>query len=138
MGVPANRSSRTSGRMLCACRRARTSVRHPRGTAMYWGKSDRKLTIEFHCDGRACEPLVPNLRPDAVCLQKGPHLRQTPARYGYVLGQIMAARDHARLGVCRKPHRLRFVELRVLECRQPEKTIQHGGRQATLFHEEKI
>src|SRR6266702_1878384 len=36
---PTNRSSRTSGRMLCACKRAITSVRHPRGTAMCWGKS---------------------------------------------------------------------------------------------------
>jgi hypothetical protein len=39
IGVPANRSSRTSGRILCASRRARVSVRHPRGTAICWTNS---------------------------------------------------------------------------------------------------
>ena len=97
-----------------------------------------KLTIEFHCDRCACEPFVPNFGPDVVHPQKGHYLRQTPARYGNVLGEILAARDHARFGICRKPHRLRLVKLRVLECRQPEQTIQHGRWQALLFHVKKI
>src|ERR1700728_3814077 len=52
-----------------------------------------KQTIEFHCDGCACESLVPNFGPDVVRLQKGDYLRQKPAWYGNVLGKILAARD---------------------------------------------
>jgi len=97
-----------------------------------------KLTIEFRYDWCAREPFFANFGPNVMRAQKGHYLSQTPARHGNVMGEILAARDYARFGICRKPHRLRLVKLRGLECRQPEQTIQHGRWQALLVHVKKI
>ena len=97
-----------------------------------------KLAIEFHCNRGTCEPLVPNFGPDVVRLKKSQYLRKTSPRHGNVLGEILTTCNHARLVICRKPHRLRLVKLGVLKCRLPEQTIQHGRRQTLLFHVKEI
>src|SRR5258708_2242055 len=97
-----------------------------------------KLTIEFRCDRCACEPLVPSFGTDVVRPQKFQYLRQASPRHSNVLREILTTCDDAWLFICRKSHRLRLVQLRILECRQPEQTIQHGWRQASLFHVKKI
>ena len=38
----------------------------------------------------------------------------------FLLGEFLAACDHTRFVIRRKPHRLSLVELRVLKCCQPE------------------
>ena len=46
--------------------------------------------------------------------------------------EILSARDDAWLAVCRKPHRLRFVELGILKRRQPKQPISKSGMQLLL------
>ena len=55
-----------------------------------------------------------------------------------MLGEFLAARDHTRLVVRRKTHRLSLVKLGVLKCCEPEQPIQHGWWQILLFHVNKI
>src|SRR5919201_4726329 len=47
-----------------------------------------------------------------------------------VMREILGARDDARVVVRRKPHRLRFVELRVLKSSQAQQAIPKPGMQA--------
>jgi hypothetical protein len=55
-----------------------------------------------------------------------------------VLGEFLAACDHSRLVVRRKPHRLSLVEFGVLKCCQPEQPIEHSWREILLLHVNKI
>ena len=51
------------------------------------------------------------------------------ARQSKVLGVVLSAGNNSRLVVGRKPHGLRFVELWILERRQPDQAVAEGGRQ---------
>ena len=55
-----------------------------------------------------------------------------------MLREVLTTGDNTRLTVGRKPHRLRLVELGVLESGEPQKPIEHRRREALLFDIEKI
>ena len=60
-----------------------------------------KLPLELRFNRRARVPFVPNFGPDFVRFEKSLGLRQTSARYRYMMGKFRAACDHARLVVGR-------------------------------------
>jgi hypothetical protein len=79
-----------------------------------------ELTLELHFNRCARKPFVPNFGPDLVRLEKSQCLRETSTGHSDVLGEVLAAGNHTRLVVRREPHRLSFVELGILKCRQAE------------------
>jgi hypothetical protein len=46
--------------------------------------------------------------------------------------EILGARDDAWLAIGRKPHRLRFVELGILERSEPKQSVSKSGMQPLL------
>jgi hypothetical protein len=97
-----------------------------------------KLALKLGFDRHAQEPFVPNLWPNLVRFEKSQSLRETTPRDRDVLNKFLAARDYARLVVCREPHSLGFVEFRVLKSCQPQYAIQHGGREIFTFHVDEV
>ena len=55
-----------------------------------------------------------------------------------MIGKVFPARNHPWLAKGGEPHRLGFVELGVLEGRQPKQAIQHARGQTLLLDIEKV
>src|SRR6476619_1963954 len=90
------------------------------GFLLGWTQGAVKLDL----NGLAHQPLVAQYRFDPMAFEEREHLGQTPARQSHMLRQILATGDNARLVIGGKPHGLRLVEFRILECSDSKQAIQ--------------
>ena len=95
-------------------------------------RQQRPLKLES--DGVPCDPLILDLGRYAVRLEEVQHLLKASTWEPNVLRKVLGTGDYAWLPVGGETHRLRLIELRVLERRQPPETIQHGCRQILLLN----
>ncbi len=91
-----------------------------------------QLASERHVQGPPALTFVAGDGADAEVGQFLAHVVQTAARYADVLRVVLGTGNDARLVVRGQPHRLRFVELRILEGRDPEQTVPQPWIQAVL------
>jgi hypothetical protein len=73
--------------------------------------------LKTHLERAAGVALVANSHANAQVAQRLANLVEASSRQADVMRVILSAGDHTRLVVRGQPHRLRFVELRVLKCR---------------------
>ena len=88
---------------------------------------------EANGDGCSGVALVAQVETNAVIRQQFARGIETPARQRDVLRKIFGAADDARLVPHRHPHRLRPVELRILEGSQPDQAIGQRLRHLRLL-----
>ncbi|HEY7188849.1 MAG TPA: hypothetical protein VH436_19970 [Vicinamibacterales bacterium] len=75
---------------------------------------------------------VANAHANAKVGQRLANVIEAAARQPDVMRKILGARDDAWLVVCRQPHRLRFVELGILERREPKQSVSKSRMQLLL------
>ena len=75
--------------------------------------------VEGGVDRVSIETLVFHVQLDAAIPQQVAHLIGAATRQCEMIGKVLGATDDPGFAKGRKPQRLRFVELRILECREP-------------------
>src|SRR5207249_4653724 len=96
------------------------------------------ISLKLHINGFAGRAFVANYRTDAMLLQQFAHLLQAASWQSEMFSELFAARDDARFISGRKPHRLGFVELRILKRRDPDYPVKHWLRESDLRYEYQI
>ena len=91
-----------------------------------------QLPLEGQIQRATGVAFVANSRANAEVCEREAHLVETAPWNTNVMGVVLGAGDDARLVVRRQPHRLRLVELRILECRQPEQAVPQPGVEPIL------
>ena len=97
-----------------------------------------QIADERYVQRLAAKALVSQVAGDAVLAQQRQRSVQTPTGQRDVLREVLGAADDARLVPHRHPHRLRLVELGVLERRQPDQAIGQRLRQLGLLEIDQI
>ena len=93
---------------------------------------------KFGADGIPADALIVQVAGDSVLAQQRQRGIQAAAGQGDVLRVVLGATDDARLVPHRHPHRLRLVELGVLERREADQAIGQRLRQLRLFEVNQI
>src|SRR5262245_26135469 len=91
-----------------------------------------KLALKPHFQPIAVAALVANGHSNAEVDEHLADVIEAAPRQSDVMRKIFGARDDARLVVCRKPHRLRLVELGILECSEPKQSVSKPWMQVLL------
>ena len=97
-----------------------------------------QMANERHLQRLAAEALVAQVAGDAVLAQQRQRSVQTPTGQGDVPRVVLGTADHARLVPHRHAHRLRLVELGVLERRQANQAIGQGLRELRLLEVDQV
>ena len=69
-----------------------------------------ELTLKLHLNRCAGVALIPNVGPNLMRGKKRQRLSQAAARQRNVLCEFRSTCNHARLVVCREPHRLSLID----------------------------
>ncbi len=91
-----------------------------------------KLTLKLHFQLTAVAAFVANDHANTQVGQRLADVIEAAARKSDVMRKILGARDDAWLVVCRQSHRLRLVELGVLERSEPEQSVSKPRMQLLL------
>jgi hypothetical protein len=91
-----------------------------------------KLALKLDLQTIAIATFVPDGGADTKIREGLANVIEAAARQSDVMREILGARDDAWLAVCRKPHRLRFVELGILERSQPKQSVSKSRMQPLL------
>ena len=84
-----------------------------------------QAAMELHINRLAGVPLIPNRNADSVLLQQLADFLQAAPRYGNMLRELLTAKNDAGFVPRGEPHRLRLIELRILESGNADDPIQH-------------
>ena len=91
-----------------------------------------KLTVKLHLQPSTVAALVANGHANAKVGERLVNVIEAAPRQSDVMRKILGARDDAWLAVCRKPHRLRFVELGILERSESKQSASKARMQPLL------
>ncbi len=91
-----------------------------------------KLALKLHLQTTAVATFVASGRANTKIREGLANVIEAAARQSDVMRKILGARDNAWLVVCRKPHRLRFVELGILERSEPKQSVSKSRMQPLL------
>ena len=91
-----------------------------------------KLALKLHLQTTAVATFVANGRANTKIRECLANVIEAAARQSDVMREILCARDDTWLAICRKPHRLRFVELRILERSEPNQSVSKSRMQPLL------
>ena len=91
-----------------------------------------QVAVKLHLQRSTVVAFVANDHADAELGEHLPNIIEASAWQPDVMREILGARDDARLVVRRKPHRLRFVELGILERSEPKQSVSKSRMQALL------
>ena len=91
-----------------------------------------KLALKLHLQTTAVATLVANGRPNAKVGERLANVIEAAARQSDVMREILGACDNAWLAERRKPHRLRSVELGILERSEPKQSVSKSRMQPLL------
>src|SRR3989442_10089202 len=91
-----------------------------------------QLTVERRVQRLSIVTFVADDRANVQIRQDLTNVCQTAARETDVMRILLGAADNAWLVVCWQPHRLRLVELWILECRDTQQPVSQPRRQSVL------
>src|SRR5207244_11450797 len=91
-----------------------------------------QLTVKRHAQRLSAVAFVADDWPNTQVRQDLTNICQTAARETDVMRIFLGAADDAWLVKCWQPHRLRLVELWILECRDTQQPVSQPRRQSVL------
>src|SRR5262245_46259049 len=91
-----------------------------------------KLALKLQVHTTAVVAFVADGHGNTKVGQRLANVVEAASRQSDVMRKILGARDDAWLVVCRKPHRLRFVKLGVLERSEPKQSVSNSRMQVLL------
>ena len=97
-----------------------------------WLLLSAKLALKPHLQPTAVAALIANGQANTKLDQRLANVIEAAAWQPDVMREILGARDDACLAVRRKPHRLRLVELGILERSEPQQSISKSRMQPLL------
>src|SRR6185436_16947723 len=116
---PHRNELRSNGRFAKCCRSAKNSLIVSGQSFCRLRLSGTTIAAEIDVEENAGESMVNYFNCDAMLPEKIEHFLQQPTRQGDVMRQVFGAANDARFAKSRKPHRLSFVEFRILKRCQP-------------------
>src|SRR5579862_2599368 len=97
-----------------------------------------EVSLKLHLDELARVSFVANLHTDTMFSHQFAHLLQASSWQSKMLSKLFAAGDDAWLIPRREPHRLSFVELRILKRGDADHPVEHRLGKVCLWYEYQV